>query len=52
MSSFIRELNDNMILNKTKIQETLSSLLEQKSLDQIRAIVRAVKKDVETLSHD
>jgi len=41
-----------MIPNKTKILYTLSKLLGQKSLAQIRAIVQDVKIDVEKLSSD
>jgi hypothetical protein len=41
-----------MISNKINMLDTLSKLLEQKSLAQIRAIVQNVKIDVEKLSND
>jgi 16S rRNA G966 N2-methylase RsmD len=44
--------NDEMISNKTKIKDSLSKLLKQKNLAQIRAVVQDVKKDVEKLSMD
>ena len=46
----IIKLNNEMTSNKTKIINTLSKLLEQKNLAQIRAVVRDVKKDVEKFS--
>jgi DNA modification methylase len=45
-------LNNTMRSNETKIKDTLSKLLEQRSLARIRAIVLDIKEGVEKLSRN